>query len=80
MAGTTTCDNCGATITTDEMKEVFREGRENEDPERLCANCLDQRMNEAPEVVGVEGEDKRRAALIPEAGEQPERETFGRRD
>ena len=80
MADTLTCDNCGASLTEDEMKEVFTEGSEDEKPERLCASCLDKRMNDAPEVVGVEGEDKRRAALIPESGSEPERETFGKRD
>lgn len=80
MADTLTCDNCGTAITTDEMKEVFTEGSENETPQRLCANCLDQRMNDAADVVGVEGDEKRRAALIADDADDPDRETFGRRD
>ena len=81
MADTFTCDNCGNTFPREEMKEVFRDGTEGVEPEKLCASCLDQKMNEAEEVYGVEGQEKRRAAYLARSpNDTPDRAATGRRE
>jgi DNA-directed RNA polymerase subunit RPC12/RpoP len=79
MTDTFKCDNCGREFPTDQMKEVFTEGS-SDSPTRLCPECLDRRMNQAEEVYGVEGEDKRRAAFVSDSGTEPDDKTFGRRE
>ncbi len=80
MADTFTCDNCGTTLPSDQMKEVFSDDDGGVRRQELCANCLDQKMNEAAEVYGVEGQEKRRAAYIAsEPGDAPADAT-GRRE
>lgn len=45
----------------------------------MCPECLDEIMNQADEVVGVEGDEKRAAAAVDDAAETTDRETFGER-
>lgn len=80
MADAFKCDNCGKELPADQMKEVFVDGDGGVARQELCATCLDQRMNEAAEVYGVEGQEKRRAAyLAASPGDAPEQAT-GRRE
>jgi NAD-dependent SIR2 family protein deacetylase len=80
MPDTFTCDNCGNTFPRDQLKEVVRDDESGRVTQQLCPQCLDRRMNEAADVYGVEGEEKRRAAyLADEPGEPPGEPTFGRR-
>jgi hypothetical protein len=72
MADTFTCDNCGREFPRDQLKEVVRNDDGRETRERLCPECLDRKMNEAPEVYGIPGEEKRRAAYLgDESGHAP---------
>ncbi len=81
MADTFTCDNCGNQFPTDQMKEVFRDSNGGVEREELCASCLDQRMNEAADVYGVEGQDKRRAAYLASSpGDTPDEGATGKRE
>lgn len=81
MADTFTCDNCGTELPADQMKEVFIDSDGGVARQELCANCLDQKMNEAADVYGVEGQEKRRAAyLAATPGDTPEEATTGRRE
>jgi hypothetical protein len=83
MESTFKCDNCGNEFPLSQMKEVFTEEGTDRTKQRLCPNCLDQRMNEADEVKGVAGEEKRAAVrLVDEPGSsdgQGERESLGQR-
>ena len=75
------CDNCGREFPRSQLKEVFRKEGESEIREELCPTCLDQRMNEASDVYGVPGQQKRRAAYLDEGeGDAPHEETTGRRE
>jgi hypothetical protein len=79
MADTFTCDNCGREFPREQLKEVIHSAN-GQRKEALCAECLDKKMNEAPEVYGVPGDEKRRAAyLADEAGDVPESAT-GKRE
>jgi hypothetical protein len=81
MADTFTCDNCGRDFPIDQMKEVFKNEGGEQNKYQLHPECLDEWMNRGEEVVGVPGDDKRRAAFISEGGEQPPTdETFGKRE
>lgn len=79
MADTFTCDNCGKEFPTDQMKEV-KVG----DPDemlKLDPECLDEKMKQADEVYGIDGDEKRRAAyLASDAGEQPAEPVTGKRE
>ena len=77
-----TCDKCGQEFPQEQMKEVFLGGDGPEKGERreLCASCLDKKMNEAPEVYGVPGDEKRRAVKLEDAGEGPPAEATGKRE
>lgn len=82
MADTFTCDDCGRDFPRDQMKEVFLGNGEGEGKQHLELDpeCLDKRMNEAPDVYGVEGQEKRRAAYIAaQPGDAPADAT-GRRE
>jgi hypothetical protein len=71
---TFTCDRCGAEVPRNQLKEVV------ESPDtrlELCPVCLDERMNEATEVRGGEGEEKARAAYVDDAASEG---SYGRRD
>jgi NAD-dependent SIR2 family protein deacetylase len=81
MADTFTCDNCGNTFPGEQLKEVVRDEDSGRVSQRLCPQCLDEQMNQAAEVYGVEGEEKRRAAYLTDhAGESPDEPTTGRRE
>lgn len=81
MADTFTCDNCGSEFPTDQMKEVFSDEGGDVQRQELCAGCLDQKMNEAADVYGVEGQEKRRAAyLAHSSGDAPDEGATGRRE
>lgn len=83
MESTFNCDNCGNEFPVSQMKEVFTEEGKERVKQSLCPNCLDLRMNEADEVKGVAGEEKRAAVRLVGDGEgssgQGERESLGRR-
>ena len=80
MADTFTCDNCGSELPADQMKEAFIDSDGGVARQELCANCLDEKMNSAADVYGVEGQEKRRAAYLAQTpGDQPA-EATGRRD
>ncbi len=81
MAETFTCDNCGRELPRDQMKEVFRKEGDKEIREELCAQCRDKKMNESPEVYGVEGQEKRRAAFLADSKDEAEGEEItGKRE
>lgn len=82
MADTFTCDNCGREFPQDQMKEAFIGEGEGAGSKRqeLCAECLDQKMNDAPEVYGVEGQEKRRAAYLAAGPGDAPAEATGRRE
>lgn len=80
MAEDFSCDNCGRSFPADQMKEVFEDADGREVKQRLCPTCLDDRMNTARDVYGVEGDEKRRAAYVAdERTDVPSREVTGRR-
>lgn len=83
MESTFQCDNCGNEFPLAQMKEVFSEEGTDRTKQRLCPNCLDQKMNEANEVKGVVGEEKRAAVrLVDEpnsSDEHKKRESLGQR-
>jgi NAD-dependent SIR2 family protein deacetylase len=81
MADTFTCDNCGNTWPREQLKEVVRDDDSGRVSQRLCPECLDEQMNQAAEVYGVEGQEKRRAAyLADQPGESPTEPTTGKRE
>ncbi len=78
MADTFTCDNCGNEFPVDQMKEVKTD---DGGAQKLCPTCLDEKMNRAEEVYGVEGEDKNKAAyLAAEPGDTPDEPVTGKRE
>jgi hypothetical protein len=80
MAVTFTCDNCGSELPADQMKEVFIDADGGVERQELCATCLDEKMNSAADVYGVEGQENRRAAYLAQSpGEKPA-EATGRRE
>ena len=76
---TFTCDRCGKEQREAEKKEVFVNEGGSEVKKVVCPQCLDEIMNQADEVVGVEGDEKKAAAAVGEAAETTDRETFGER-
>ena len=79
MTETFTCDNCGREFPREQLKEVVRSD-DGQRKENLCPECLDKKMNEAPEVYGIPGDQKRRAAYLSyEPGDVPEAAT-GKRE
>ncbi|HWC14444.1 MAG TPA: hypothetical protein VG929_07605 [Actinomycetota bacterium] len=81
MADTFTCDNCGREFPTDQMKEVFSDAGGDVQRQELCAPCLDEKMNEAADVYGVEGQEKRRAAYLAQSsGDAPDDGATGKRE
>ena len=79
MTETFTCDNCGQEFPKDQLKEAIRNENGSEVKESLCPECLDKKMNEAPDVYGVPGDEKRRAAYLTDEGNVPEDAT-GKRE
>lgn len=79
MSETFTCERCGNEHRDGEKKEVFVTEGGAEAKKVVCPECLDEIMNRADEVVGVEGDEKRAAAAVGEAAESTRRDTFGER-
>ena len=73
---TFTCDRCGQEFPKSQMKEVFI--GEDTTKKKLCPNCLDQVMNAADDVRGVEGDEKQ-AAVAVDTEPPGDRETYGER-
>lgn len=81
MADTFTCDNCGNDFSADQMKEAFRDSDSGVERQELCGGCLDRKMNEAADVYGVEGQEKRRAAYLAQSpGDSPDQGATGKRE
>ena len=79
MADTFTCDKCGNEFPRDQLKEVKTEG--SDEVRNLCPTCLDETMNKASEVYGVEGEKKDKAAFVAQQGtETPDEPVTGKRE
>lgn len=76
---TFTCERCGKEHRESEQKEVFVNEGGNEVKKVVCPECLDEIMDQADEVVGVEGDEKRAAAAVDEAANTTARDTFGER-
>ncbi len=65
----------------DEKEVKYRDESGREVTEKVDPQTLDRKMDEAEEVYGVEGDDKRRAAyLSQEPGDEPDEEPTGRRE
>ena len=65
----------------DEKEIKYRDESGNEVTEKVDAETLDKKMDEADSVYGVEGEDKRRAAyLAKEPGDKPDEPVTGERE
>lgn len=80
MADTFTCDSCGTELPTDQMKETFVDGDGGVDRQELCATCLDEKMNDAADVYGVDGQEKRRAAYLAQSPGDGPADATGKRD
>lgn len=76
---TFTCERCGKEQRDAEKKEVFVDEGGSQVKKTVCPECLDEIMNSADEVQGVEGDDKRAAVAVDEAAEQSDRESYGER-
>ena len=72
------CDRCGQEFPKRQLKEAFSGAGEERDKMDLCPSCLDEVMNEAEQVRGVAGEEKKAAVVVDGSGEG-ERESFGER-
>jgi hypothetical protein len=78
MADTFTCDNCGKEFPADQMKEVKTEG--TDEVKKLDPSCLDEVMNKATDVYGVEGEKKNKAAFVSDGSGSPDEPVTGKRE
>lgn len=78
-SATFTCDRCGKDQTEADKKEVFVQEDGHEVKQTLCPTCLDEVMDQADRVQGVEGDDKKAAVALDDAAEATERETYGER-
>ncbi len=66
---------------SDEKEIKYRDDSGKEITEKVDAETLDEEMNKAETVYGVEGEDKRRAAyLAHEPGDTPDEPVTGERE
>lgn len=64
----------------DEKEIKYRDESGQEVTEKVDAETLDEKMNEADSVYGVEGEDKRRAAYLSQGpGDTPDEPATGER-
>jgi hypothetical protein len=78
MADAFTCDNCGNEYPSDQMKEVKTD--DSGSTQKLCPTCLDEKMNQAEGVYGVEGEEKDKAAYLADSpGDTPDEPVTGKR-
>jgi hypothetical protein len=66
------CDRCGNTTPLRQLKEVFEEGGKDRRRLRVCPECLDELMNQADEVEGMPGEEKRAAVKLKEEAQTVE--------
>ena len=65
----------------DEKEIKYRDDAGDEVTEKVDAKTLDEKMNKADAVYGVEGEDKDKAAYLSQGpGDTPEDETTGKRE
>ena len=65
----------------DEKEIKYRDESGQEVTEKVDAETLDRKMNEAHTVYGVEGEEERRAAyLAQEPDDKPDEEPTGERN
>jgi hypothetical protein len=60
------CDRCGREFPRRQLKEAFHDEDGKEVKRNLCPTCLDEVMNEAKAVQGVEGEQKQAAVRLHE--------------
>lgn len=64
----------------DEKEIKYRDDSGQEVTEKVDPETLDEKMNEAEEVYGVEGDDKNKAAyLSQEPGDKPDETPTGKR-
>lgn len=80
MADTFTCDNCGTELPADQMKEAFMDADGGTERQELCASCLDEKMDQAADVYGVDGQEKRRAAYLAQSSGDTPAEATGVRE
>jgi len=65
----------------DEKEIKYRDDSGEEVTEKVDAETLDKKMDEADEVYGVPGDDKSRAAyLAQEPGDKPDEPVTGKRE
>ncbi len=65
----------------DDKEIKYRDESGQEVTEKVDAETLDEKMNEADAVYGVEGEDKDKAAYLAQGpGDTPDEEPTGRRE
>ena len=65
----------------DEKEIKYRDEEGKEVTEKVDAETLDKKMNEAEAVYGVDGDEKDKAAyLAQEPGDTPDESTTGERD
>ena len=76
---TFTCDRCGKEHREPEKKEVFVTEAGAEVKKTVCPQCLDEILNSADQVQGVEGDEKRAGVAVGEAAQKTDRETYGER-
>ena len=77
---TFTCDRCGKEFPVRQMKEAFIEEDGQRVKKNLDPQCLDEVMNEAGEVRGVSGDEKRAAVALDADGGADDRTSFGKRE
>ncbi|MFN2389967.1 MAG: hypothetical protein ABR575_10245 [Actinomycetota bacterium] len=65
----------------DEKEIKYRDESGEEVTEKVDPETLDEKMDEADAVYGVEGEDKRRAAYLAQGpGDEPDEPVTGERE
>ncbi|MQA99883.1 MAG: hypothetical protein GEU78_06260 [Actinobacteria bacterium] len=79
MDQTFSCERCGRELSRRRLKEVVYEEGRHRIRELLCANCLDQVMNESSRVRGVVGTIRAAAAHIDRGPAGGERVSMGQR-
>ncbi len=79
MSATFTCDRCGKQYDESDKKEAFVDEGGSEIKKTLCPTCLDDVMNQADQVQGVEGDEKKAAVALDDAADSTGRETYGER-
>ena len=72
------CDRCSREFPKRQLKEAFSGAGEERKKMDLCPECLDEVMNEAGQVRGVAGEEKKAAVVVDGDGAEA-RESFGER-